>query len=63
MIPKAVIRRILKNNDAKRISEDAVTSLNDTIVDFANKICAKSVQLANHAGRMTVYASDIKLAK
>jgi histone H3/H4 len=42
--------------------DKAKVALKNTMEDLADEIAAKAVNLAKHAGRVTVKASDIKLA-
>lgn len=61
-LPKAPTARILKNAGAQRISGDAVDALLVAIEDYGAEIASRANDLAHHAGRKTVKASDIKLA-
>lgn len=62
MIPKAAIKKILKENGCERVSEDAVDTLHEVVTEYASVIAADAAQYANHAGRKTVKAKDISLA-
>ena len=55
------MEKILKQCGAERVSDKAKMELKSTIETLADEIAAKAVNLAKHAGRVTVKASDIKL--
>lgn len=61
-IPLAAMERILKNSGAHRVSEEAKVALRQVLEDIAMEIGEEAVKLANHAGRKTVKADDIRLA-
>lgn len=61
-IPLAALERILRRTGAKRVSHGALKELSDVLEDFVKDICSQSAVLAEHAGRKTVTASDVKLA-
>ena len=62
LLPLAAMEKILKQNGADRVSDKAKVALKNTMEDLADEIAVKAVNLAKHAGRVTVKASDVKLA-
>ena len=62
LLPLAAMEKILKQSGANRVSDKAKVALKNTMEDIADEIATKAVNLAKHAGRVTVKASDIKLA-
>jgi histone H3/H4 len=61
-LPIVPFGRIIKNVGGKRIGEDAKEALENVVEESADSISRQAVLLARHAGRVTVYASDIELA-
>ena len=62
LLPLAAMEKILKQGGADRVSEKAKVALKNAIEEIANGISIKAIKLANHAGRKTIKAEDIKLA-
>ena len=62
LLPLAAMEKILKQGGAERVSDKAKAALKNAIEDIANDISIKAIKLANHAGRKTIKADDIKLA-
>jgi len=62
IIALAAMEKILKKAGAQRVSEDAKVALRNVLEDIALEIAEESIKLANHAGRKTVKANDIRLA-
>lgn len=61
-IPLAPVQRLIKKAGAQRVGEDAVRALRDYLEKTAVSIAKRAVDLAGHAGRKTIRASDIELA-
>jgi len=62
ILPAAAMEKLLKKAGAARVSEDAKEKLREVMEEYAESIGSKAVRLANHAGRKTVKASDVKEA-
>jgi len=62
-IPISPLYKILRKVGANRVSEEAKRAFVEAIVDIAEKIATRAVELAKHAGRKTVHMEDIRLAK
>jgi len=54
--------RILKKSGAQRVSDESATELRRVVEEIAEAIAKNAVEDANHAGRKTVKADDVKLA-
>ncbi|OYT42498.1 MAG: histone [Candidatus Altiarchaeales archaeon ex4484_43] len=63
-IPLAPIERIIRRaGGGIRVSEDATRELRELLEEMAEQISERAAKLAKHAGRKTVNAEDIKLAR
>lgn len=63
LIPLAAMEQIMKIAGADRVSEDAKVALKDVLEDYAIGLSKQAWSLARHAGRKTVKAEDVKLAR
>lgn len=61
-ISEHIVKKILKEAGAGRISSDASTEMQKHVNRMAFGIAQKAVQLSKHAKRKTVDISDIRLA-
>ena len=62
IIPKAPVGRILLKSGAKRVSQDAVETFTEILMEMTEKIATKAAEISKHAGRKTIHEGDIKLA-
>ncbi|MFA6888374.1 MAG: histone [Candidatus Woesearchaeota archaeon] len=60
-IPLAAMEILLKKAGAPRVSDKAKEVLRDIIEDKGQEIAIMAIRYANHAGRKTVKAGDVKL--
>lgn len=62
LLPLAALEKMMKKSGAKRVSDGAKAELKLVLEEFADEITRKAIRLAEHAGRKTVKAKDIRLA-
>ena len=62
-IPFAPVERLMRDAGVKRLSSGAVHELRNILKDVAIKLSNQSMELAKHAGRSTLKAKDIRLAR
>ena len=62
-IPLAPVERILRKVNIERVGDDAVVALRDILEEYAMEVGERAAKLSKHAGRVTLKADDIKLAK
>lgn len=63
ILPRAPFERILKKAGAKRVSQDALEEFAIVMEDKLFKVAKEAALLAKHAGRKTIIAEDVRLAK
>lgn len=59
-LPLAPVKRIIKQAGASRVSEGAVEELRDELERHAEDRAREAKEYAEHAGRKTVQADDVK---
>lgn len=63
VLPLAAMENLLKTKaNATRVGNDAKEALRELLEGYGAKVGDKAVKAANHAGRKTIKAVDIKLA-
>jgi DNA-binding protein len=62
-LPSAPFERIMKNVGAHRVGEDAKEKMREIVEEYSIKLATKAVKMAEHAGRKTIKAEDVKLAE
>ena len=60
--PLAPLEKIAREAGAERVAVSAVKALKESVLDAAESIARDAVSASHHAGRVTVKASDIKIA-
>ena len=55
-------KEIIKAEHNGNVSSDAIDAVKEATLDYAQGLSARASELASHAGRSTVKASDVKLA-
>ncbi|MCX8197809.1 MAG: NFYB/HAP3 family transcription factor subunit [Candidatus Micrarchaeota archaeon] len=63
ILPKAPVEKLIREAGATRVSDGAAIELAETLEKIGIEISAKAIKLSKHAGRKTVTAEDIKLAR
>ncbi len=62
-LPLAPVKRIVKQSGAARVSEDAVEELRDELEAHAEDRARQAKGYAEHAGRKTVQAADVRTSR
>jgi histone H3/H4 len=63
MLPKNVVKRIMKAGDVSKSTDKAKSTLGDILWEITQMITERSVALAKHAKRKTIKKEDVILAK
>ncbi|MEM4633874.1 MAG: NFYB/HAP3 family transcription factor subunit [Candidatus Anstonellaceae archaeon] len=63
ILPKAPVEKLIREAGAERVSDSAAIELAETLEKIGIEISAKAIKLSKHAGRKTVTAADIRLAR
>jgi histone H3/H4 len=61
-IPVAPLYRILRKAGASRVGQDAKLAMVESVLQVAEAISSRAIELSKHAGRKTVHEDDIRLA-
>ena len=63
VLPLAAMENLLKlKANAARVSNDAKEALRELLENYGAQVGDRAVRAANHSGRKTIKAADIKLA-
>lgn len=63
ILPRAPFERVLKKAGAKRVSQDALEEFAIVMEDKLFKVAKEAAFLAKHAGRKTIIAEDVRIAR
>lgn len=62
-LPLASVDKLIRKAGAHRVSEDAAKELATHLEEIAIEVGREAITLAEHAGRKTVKAEDVSLAR
>ncbi len=62
-LPLASVDSLIRKAGAHRVSEGAAKELATHLQEIAIEVAREAITLANHAGRKTVKAEDVRLAQ
>lgn len=63
ILPLAAMEKLMRKAGAPRVADNAKTELADALEEFALQLSAEALKFSQHAGRKTVTAVDIRLAR
>lgn len=63
ILPRAPMERLIRRAGADRVGVSAAEALAELLEEQGLAIAARASMIAKHAGRKTVTASDIEIAK
>lgn len=63
IIASAPMVDILKQAGAERVSDKAARALADVLMEVGSNVAAEAIKMSHHAGRKTIKAEDIQLAR
>lgn len=58
----ARVDKLIRNAGARRVSAEAVETMNEILTKFGKDLAKYAVEIARHSGRKTVKESDVLLA-
>jgi len=61
-IAKSPIRRLMKNEGANIVSNDALNEIIEILTNKGKELTNKALEMTRHAGRKKLTADDVKLA-
>ena len=63
ILPRLPFERILKKAGAKRVSQEALEEFANVMEERLTRVVERAILLAKHAGRKTLTAEDIRIAR
>jgi histone H3/H4 len=63
MLPLKTLERMMRSAGARRVSQKALEELALVVEERISRVAEEAFRLTRHAGRKTVLASDVRLAR